>query len=253
MESVEHHVRDTYNRIAETYYQKRNAGDFFLNEYVEMPATLSLLNNIKGQKVLDLGCGPGIYAKILNSRGAKVYGLDISKNMIKIAKSHAENANFVVGTAYKLPYDSNSFDLVLSTFVVGHLEKLDTAFKEINRVLKLGGTFIFSIYNPILDATHPVKGNRVQSFLSDRTRVFDDYYREGLHEQIWWKGTRDEIKIIHICRTYQTWIRALRNNGFELVDYIDAKPSKQARKIDLEEFRYTSRVPSVCIFKSTKV
>ncbi len=252
MVSLEHHVRNVYDKIADVYYRKRKDGSLFINEYVEMPATLSLLKNVKNKEILDLGCGPGIYAEILERRGGRVSGIDISSRMIELAKSNAKNVDFKVGTVYKLPYKSSSFDIVLSTFVVEHFERLDNAFQEVNRVLKKGGTFIFSIYNPVLDATYPIKGNNLEGFLSDKNRRFEDYYREGLHKQIWWKGTKDEIEIIHVCRTYQTWIKTAIKNGFDIVDYLDAQPIPMSKKINKNEFGFASKVPLVCVFKTKK-
>ncbi|HSU72961.1 MAG TPA: SAM-dependent methyltransferase, partial [Candidatus Binatia bacterium] len=61
-----------YNVLAKEYYETRKAGQRVENEYLEMPATLSLLGKVKGKKILDAGCGPGIYARILHNKGARV-------------------------------------------------------------------------------------------------------------------------------------------------------------------------------------
>ena len=82
-------TKETYNRLAKWYYSlrtKKYPSGWFYNELLEMPTTLKMLGNIKGKKILDFGCGPGIYIKVLKKKGAKLKGVDISEKMIKIAK-----------------------------------------------------------------------------------------------------------------------------------------------------------------------
>ena len=59
-----------------------------------MPSTLSLLPKIKGKKVLDVGRGPGIYARILTKKGAKVWGVDTSDTLLALARKEAPSASF---------------------------------------------------------------------------------------------------------------------------------------------------------------
>ena len=68
------HTKNIYDRIANDYYNIRtnkSTKGWFYNEMLEMPTTLKLLGNIKNKKILDLGCGPGIYAKILSKKVRK--------------------------------------------------------------------------------------------------------------------------------------------------------------------------------------
>ena len=86
----EKRAKESYDFMAEYYHDvrtRRNPKGWFYNELLEMPATLELLGNIKGKKILDFGCGTGIYAKILTKKNAKVKGFDISPKMLEIANS----------------------------------------------------------------------------------------------------------------------------------------------------------------------
>jgi ubiquinone/menaquinone biosynthesis C-methylase UbiE len=211
-----------------------------------MPATLSLLKGIEGKKLLDLGCGPGIYAKLLKNRGVEVYGIDLSEKMIKIAKSNVKNVDFRVGSVYKLPYKSNYFDIVLATYVVEYFEDIDRAFKEIKRVLKKNGIFIFSITNPVRQATYHIKRK------PHTWRVFDNYFKEGKRTATWWWRLKYPTKVSFIHRTYETYIKAILGNGFVIKDYIDAKPPLGSKKVDRRSYEYASKVPQVCVFKVRK-
>jgi len=97
-------------------------------------------------RVLDLGCGTGINLEWLKKTGAKVIGFDLSQEMLKQA---CGKGNTVVrGTAPRLPFEPQSFDVVYSFKVLPHVEEIDTAFEEIARVLKPGGVAVLESYNP---------------------------------------------------------------------------------------------------------
>lgn len=100
-----------------------------------------------GGKVLDLGCGTGTLAIMAKEMqpAAKVSGLDADPDMLKVAKYKAAEQNIEVtfdeGFTNKLPYPDASFDIVMSSIMIHHLETPDkekTA-QEVFRVLKPGG------------------------------------------------------------------------------------------------------------------
>jgi ubiquinone/menaquinone biosynthesis C-methylase UbiE len=97
--------------------------------------------------VLDIGTGPGrlpieIVKQVVN---AQVVGIDLSEDMVKIAKGHAEKAGladrvkFKVASAYNTGSEDNSVNLVVSTGMFHHLKEPVRAFNEIYRILKPGG------------------------------------------------------------------------------------------------------------------
>jgi len=93
--------------------------------------------------ILDLGSGTGYLSIEIARRspGLQVYGIDLSRQMVKIARRHAkgvDNARFVFGTAAKLPFKDNSIDLVISTGASHHWKTPRLVFDECYRVLKTG-------------------------------------------------------------------------------------------------------------------
>jgi len=106
MTKEEKEAEAVYNKIAEHYHShrtKKHPKGWFFNEMLEMPAMFELLGNVKGKKVLDFGCGSGIYAKILTKKGAIVKGFDISEEMLKIAKKDNPTLDLRQGSGYKIP------------------------------------------------------------------------------------------------------------------------------------------------------
>ena len=100
-----------------------------------------------GQRVLDLGCGTGTLTVMLkrSTPGAEIVGLDGDPQVLSIARAKAASADVKIqwnhGMAYRLPYDGESFDSVLSSLVIHHLSRADKlrTFREVRRVLKPGG------------------------------------------------------------------------------------------------------------------
>ncbi|HZX48978.1 MAG TPA: class I SAM-dependent methyltransferase [Nitrospirota bacterium] len=108
-----------------------------------------------GQRVLDLGCGTGypsiLAAQAVGNRGA-VVGLDLSENMLAVAKRKAEesgatNISFHAKDVTSLSYDAASFDAVISRFCLMFLPDIHGAMKEISRVLKSGGYLSAAVWS----------------------------------------------------------------------------------------------------------
>jgi len=94
--------------------------------------------------ILDLGSGTGYSSIEIAKRvpNMQVYGIDLSRQMIKIAKRHAkdvDNARFVFGNAARLPFKDNSIDLVVSTGASHRWKVPHVVFDECHRVLEVGG------------------------------------------------------------------------------------------------------------------
>ena len=138
MKPEEKETKSKYDLIAEHYHNLRtklNPHGWMYNEHLEMPATLKSIGNVKGKKILDFGCGTGIYTKILKNKGAKIKGFDISPKMLKIAKDYVKNVEFRQGTGNKIPFDEK-FDIVVASLVLDYFKDWNKPLKEINRILK---------------------------------------------------------------------------------------------------------------------
>jgi len=92
----------------------------------------------KVDSILDVGCGEGFTLNRLKEHGIgkKLEGLEYSKDAIALGKKLYPGIKIIHGSVYELPYEDNSFDLVLCTEVLEHLEEPAKALKELVRVAK---------------------------------------------------------------------------------------------------------------------
>ncbi|RGY96546.1 class I SAM-dependent methyltransferase [Clostridium sp. AM58-1XD] len=105
---------------------------------------------VKGKRVLDVACGEGYGSKLLKEWGAlKVTGVDISKEAIEIAKENfsGDGIDYIQHSAEELPFENDSFDVVISFETIEHVDSPDKYLSEISRVLKFGGIAMVSCPN----------------------------------------------------------------------------------------------------------
>ncbi len=105
-----------------------------------------------GKKVLDVGCGPGVFTARYARSGADVVGIDFSEQMIGIARDQFPRIDFQIADAERLPFGDDVFDLVVGVHIVHHLARPRVAFESICRVTKQGGHFAFTIPDQLRQA-----------------------------------------------------------------------------------------------------
>jgi ubiquinone/menaquinone biosynthesis C-methylase UbiE len=107
-----------------------------------------LLGDVRGLRIVDFGCGSGGNAVQLANRGAQVWAVDISEDLVRLAvrrmavNGRVGGAQFVVGSAHDLPFPDASMDIVFGIAILHHLD-LALVSREVWRVLKPGGRAIF--------------------------------------------------------------------------------------------------------------
>jgi SAM-dependent methyltransferase len=98
-----------------------------------------------GMTVLEIGCGTGYFTRELTRRGADIVAIDVSPDLLEIAKAKysAPNVRYEIQNACALTYADATFDSVVGSSILHHLE-IEEALREIHRVLKPGGTIYFT-------------------------------------------------------------------------------------------------------------
>jgi len=134
-------VRESYDKIAEDFSRTRN---FFWEEF----KPLAKYANI-GDRILDLGCGNGRLLDLLRGKPIEYFGIDISKNLINIARQRYPNQEFNVFDGLKIPFDDNYFDKIFCIAVLHHIpgRQLRNEFlQETKRALQPDGKLILTTW-----------------------------------------------------------------------------------------------------------
>jgi ubiquinone biosynthesis O-methyltransferase len=115
-------------------------------ERLERRLILELVGDVRGRKVLDVGCGDGELAIELSRRGAIATGIDASAAMIEEAmdraKQHKADVAFHVAMAERLPFADEQFDIVTAITILCFVDDAAPVFREMARVLRPGGRLV---------------------------------------------------------------------------------------------------------------
>lgn len=126
-----------FDTIARTYDRLNRVMTLGLDRRWRRRAVRDLHGN-----VLDVACGTGDMVQELQKRGCLVTGVDLSEEMLTIAKSKAPTATYMIADAEHLPFENDCFDAVTCAFGVRNFVHLEQGLGEMLRVLKPGGRMV---------------------------------------------------------------------------------------------------------------
>ena len=141
-------AREAYNLWADNYDDQPDNLMFYLDQQVF--TELMAGANISGKNIADIGCGTGRHWPFLfQNHVGKLTGYDVSEGMLKRLKLKFPDANTVTITGdYLEDVADETYDLIISTLTVAHIEDLGSALREWCRVLKSGGSIIITDFHP---------------------------------------------------------------------------------------------------------
>ena len=160
---------------------------------------LKLFHIKKTDRVLDLGCGDGLNIRILVQSGIKrIIGVDISKELLKVAKKINPMTKFYLASSEALSFKDSSFDIVLVDSVFHHLMQFTKSLKEIKRVLAPRGKLCFiephkSFMREIYDFVSELSVAKYIPFLRERSI---SYLGEKKFMKHWLKNEEKFYKIL---------------------------------------------------------
>ncbi len=125
----------------------------------------------RGDHVLEVGCGTGVFAReAVNHIGdeGRFVGLDLSESMLGVARRKCPDVEFRQGNAMALPFDDQTFDVVVASFMLMFVPEPETAIKEMLRVLKPEGKIAVAVWesldqNPAYSTLCEIAGNRIDA------------------------------------------------------------------------------------------
>lgn len=210
-------------------YQLLRQNKYSANNVEEKPALFSLIPDLKGKRVLDLGCGYGENCKEFAKMGASyVLGIDLSEKMLEVAQR--DNAHpqveYRVMNMEDIHTLSGQFDIIISSLALHYIHDFDALVKKISLLLKDSGYFIFTQEHPITTApkgglSWRKEGEQITGML------LTDYAAEGKREVTWFVDG-----VIKFHRRTDTILNTLTANGFMIHRVLE--PSVSADMIDRE-------------------
>jgi SAM-dependent methyltransferase len=197
-------------------------GDFLgVADFVWCPEALReedahLLGDVAGRDVLEVGCGSAPCARWLTTQGARVTAFDLSAGMLRYAAAANEatgiDVPLVRANAERMPFASGSFDVACSAFgAVPFVADLPGTFREVARVLRPGGSWVFAV-------THPMRWIFPDDPGPDGLRVTGSYFDRTPYVEVDADGNATYVE--H-HRTLGDFVRALNWAGLTLVDLIE--------------------------------
>ncbi|MBP5553672.1 MAG: class I SAM-dependent methyltransferase [Lachnospiraceae bacterium] len=213
------------NEIFFEGYKKIREREVNANILFEMPALFSLLPELKGKRVLDLGCGFGEHCKKFVEMGAeKVVGIDISEKMLEVAKQ--ENSDEKI-EYLRLPMEDldkvdGKFDVVISSLAMHYIDDFDGVVGKIADKLTEGGYFIYSQEHP-LNTCHTDGERWTRDENGKKLHVnVKNYCVESEKESEWFV---EGVKKYH--RMFSTIINTLTDNGFIVEKVLEPYPDEE--------------------------
>ncbi|HEY42269.1 MAG TPA: class I SAM-dependent methyltransferase [Dehalococcoidia bacterium] len=137
------------------WWQMPSTDDAYIKAHSLIPPRLNpahehfyrrIIKKVGDGKVLDVGCGHGFLLSRLRSQRRSLYGMDVTNGAVRVARDRIEEGNFHLANARKIPFESDTFDYLICSDVLEHIEG-DEAVRECYRVLKPGGAALITVPN----------------------------------------------------------------------------------------------------------
>jgi SAM-dependent methyltransferase len=179
-------------------------------------ASAGLLGPLSGRQILEVGCGSAAGSRWLTTQGARAVALDLSAGMLRHASlindRTAVHPALVQGDAMSLPFGADSFDLAFTAFgAVPFVSDSARIMREVHRVLRPGGRWVFSVTHPMrwIFLDDPGEGGlvAVHSYFDRRPYVEHD--------------ENDVPTYVEQHRTVGDRVRELVGAGFTLLDIVE--------------------------------
>jgi len=228
---------EAYDSMAEAYAAAIEENPRSI--YYERPAVLGLLPDVSGRRVLDAGCGPGVVMSWLLTQGAEVVGVDVSANMLRLARQRAGAGPLLHEADLEQPMPflaDSSFDVVFSSGTLGYVRDWMALFREFSRVLKPSGCVVFSVGHPCSDYT--LNGT-------------DAYFSTELREYTW-RGFGTPIVVPCYRRPFSHMIDPIVRAGFSIEQVVEPVPTEDFAEVKPEEYAQLMRRPRLLCVRARK-
>lgn len=261
-------VRKQWDESAESWTDFVRSGKDYSRDEMNNPVMFEVLGDIRGKRILDLGCGEGYNSRIMAKKEAKVIGIDFSRRIIDLAIQMEEMDNLgieyhVLDACNMHIFRDESFDIVACFMALQDIDDYESAVKETSRVLKGQGRFVFVIPHPCFE-TKEIDGEIIGGWefregskeKSSENALFlkvDRYFDKG-ERLIPWKMERLEhhFETTSFHRTLTDYANALHAAGLAISRLKEPKPSERGLEKYPVYFGKSLRIPDFIVIETLK-
>lgn len=204
---------------------------------LEFPAMVDLLPDVEGTHALDAGCGRGRYAEWLSGRGADVVALDASTEMVRHARERLGDGVDVrrADLSEPLALPDGAFDLIVSGLALHYLPDWRPTFREFARVLKPGGTLVFSAHHPV-----------------DDQLAYGGTYFDVERQTMELETPDGPVTVPFYVRPLAEVVNPLVDAGFRIDEVVEPTPTEGFREKKPESYEKRLKQPTFLCVRATK-
>jgi SAM-dependent methyltransferase len=228
------HTGHCYDTLAQQYAAVNEDKPWYT--CYERPATVSLLPPLQGLNALDAACGPGWYSAYLHANGARVTAFDLNAEFVAMTRPRAGPEALVVQADLTQPLafaSDDAFDLMVCTLALHYLRDWLPTLREFNRILKAGGTLVFSTHHSFED------WQRSETPDYFGVQVIDDYF-PGIGPVSYYRRPLTAI------------FDALAEAGFIVERLLEPQPTEGFRELDAESYERLRVSPAFLVIRARK-
>ena len=221
--------------VFQTYMDHRRRKDN-PNDTLEKPVFLELAGDLKGKRILDLGCGEAAFGRQALENGCRTYlGIEGSQKMAAAAQEMLSGTQGAViqASLETWDYPQAEFDLVVSRLAMHYIEDINPVFARVYRALGQGGRFVFSVEHPVITSSD-------RAWQSEGVRqdwIVDGYFETGRRVTSWLGG-----EVVKYHRTVEDYFLALQQAGFFVESLRESRPVRAFFESQ-ETFERRKRIP----------
>jgi ubiquinone/menaquinone biosynthesis C-methylase UbiE len=241
---------------------RKYQSDPVLFKFLPSPTRRGAGGEVEGLTILDAGCGAGYLCRLLAKWGAKMVGVENSRRFYEMALEYERKEPLGIiyhhGTISSMPYlQDESFDAIVSNYVLMDCRDYKGAVKEFARALKQGGIAVVVISHPCFNTT-PVSGGHkwIKIPLDTQRReertgwVVDNYFLRCCFEESWGNF---KTPFISFHRPLTDYYQTFRENGFSVTDLEEPSVSEWGmQELPAHLVKYMLRIPWSIAFRLRK-
>jgi ubiquinone/menaquinone biosynthesis C-methylase UbiE len=228
----------SWGRVARWYDEAVESKGSYQRDLI-LPNLLRLMEIQKGERILDLACGQGFFARAFRGAGGKVAASDISREMLAVArKKSGREIEYYAAPAHSLHFLKNErIDKIAIVLAIQNIENLNKTIAECARVLRAGGKLYLVMNHPAFriprnsswgfDESTRVQYRRVDQYLSNRKIEIDIHPGKKAGEQT-----------VSFHRPLQTYVKALAKHNFcirRLEEWSSRRKSQKGPRAQAED------------------